>query len=245
MPSPEVKAAHHLCDISTWRRCRLHCSFLTAEFCSVKSLHCQKMFENIGSQREKHWKIVLKNIRSSNKIKQSPRTRRTKVRRILSTEALRNASPCQSFRLWRSLRRSTYSLSCRCHLICFNWYRKNLSISTPLSPAGLPHVAGYQGNKDSAVCFYGEQTQTSRLPTLRSLIHVERLRISDSSTEPSISSLSAVFFIPVQSIGRMTWEVNNSDGWVPIAALWWQGTTNPTPEKSRSSPMKLSARIQS
>lgn len=43
--------------------------FLTAEFHSVKSLHCQKMLENISSQREKYWKIALKNIRSSNKIK--------------------------------------------------------------------------------------------------------------------------------------------------------------------------------
>ncbi len=42
---------------------------LTAEFWSVKSLHCQKMLENISSRREKYWKIVLKHIRSSNKIK--------------------------------------------------------------------------------------------------------------------------------------------------------------------------------
>ncbi len=126
-----------------------------------------------------------------------------------------------------------------------NRYRKNLSISMPLSPTGLPHVLQVTRGTKIQQSVSMESKQTSRLLILRSLIHVESLRISDSSTELSISSLSAVFFIPVQSIPRMTWEVNNSDSWVPIAALWWQGTTNPTTKKSRSAPVKLSAWIQS
>lgn len=204
------------------------------------------MLENISSRREKYWRIVLKNIRSSNKIKPESQSQKDggaeniKQHRGFMLRKTVPELPPQTFSPPFHLQ----SLSSSSDYL-LNWYRKNLSISMPLSPAGLPHVAGYQGNKDSAVCFYGEQIQTSRLPTLRSLIHVERLRISDSSTKPSISSLSAVFFIPIQSIPRMTWEVNNSDGWVPIAALWWQCTTNPTPEKSRSAPVKLSARIQS
>lgn len=77
-----------------------------------------------------------------------------------------------------------------------------------------------RGNKSSCSLLQKEKPETSRLPTLGSLIHVVRLRISDSSSvscQISVSLLSAVFFI-TPSVLTMAWKSSYSP--CQGCALW-------------------------